>query len=115
MRRRLLLFLVSCLLGGAAAVLGSIAGAAAGKIGLFAGGVLGGLVGAVASTALAQRWRWIPPEAARATVIGTAIGFLAAAVVATQTLGSPVGPILITSLIGIGALAGAARGSREDL
>jgi hypothetical protein len=103
----LFLFVVSCLIGGAAAVLGSILGNAAGTTGLFGGAILGGLAGAVASTALARRFQWIRPEAARSTAAGTAIGFLAAAAVATQTLGSPVGPVLSTGLIGVGALLGA--------
>jgi hypothetical protein len=100
---------VSCLVGGASAVLGSIVGAAAGKRGLFAGAILGGLAGAVASASVARRLQWIRPEAARSTAVGTAIGFLAAAAVATQTLQSPVGPVLSTGLIGLGALFGAAR------
>lgn len=90
-------------------MLGSIVGGAAGKPGLFAGGVIGGLAGAIVSTVVARRMQWIHPEAARATAVGTAVGFLAAAAVATQTLSSPVGPILSTSLIGAGALIGAAR------
>jgi hypothetical protein len=61
----LFLFVVSCLIGGAAAVLGSILGNAAGTTGLFGGAILGGLAGAVASTALARRFQWIRPEAAR--------------------------------------------------
>jgi hypothetical protein len=112
MRRRLLLFVAACVLGGAAAVLGSMVGAATGKAGLFIGGIVGGLVGAVATAAVAQRWRWIRPDATRSTAVGTAIGFLAAAAVATQTLQSPVGPILSTGLIGIGALLGSRMRSR---
>ena len=109
MRNRLLLFLVSCFLGGLGGLLGSIVGNAGGKTGLFAGGVVGGLLGASSSGAVASARRWIPRSAAFRTSVGASIGFLAAALVATQTLGSPIGPVLSTSLIGLGALAGAGR------
>ena len=108
-RHRLLLFLVSCFLGGLGGVLGSILGNAGGKTGLFVGGVVGGLVGSASSGALASARRWIPRSAAFRTSVGASIGFLAAALIATQTLGSPIGPVLSTSLIGLGALAGAGR------
>jgi len=108
-RHRLLLFLVSCFLGGFGGVLGSIAGNAGGKTGLFIGGVVGGLLGASSSGAVASARRWIPRSAAIRTSVGASVGFLAAALIATQTLGSPIGPVLSTSLIGLGALAGAGR------
>jgi peptidoglycan/LPS O-acetylase OafA/YrhL len=108
-RHRFLLFLVSCFLGGLGGALGSIIGHAAGKTGLFVGGVVGGLLGAAASGAVASGRGWIPRSAAKRTSVGAAIGFLVAAFIATQTLGSPIGPIMSTSLIGLGALAGAGR------
>jgi len=109
MRPRFFLFVVSCLLGGGGGVLGSILGNAAGKTGLFVGGVVGGLV-ATSLTGVVARWRhWIPADRTWPTGVGAAIGFLAAALIATQTLGSPVGPILSTSLVGIGALLGSRK------
>lgn len=107
MRHRILLFIVACVLGGMGGILGSILGNAAGKNGLFAGGVVGGLIGASVSSLVARRRGWIRPEHVRATAVGASIGFLAAALIATQTLGSPIGPVLSTALIGIGALLGA--------
>jgi phosphotransferase system glucose/maltose/N-acetylglucosamine-specific IIC component len=107
MLNRLLLFAVACLLGGFGGAFGSILGNAAGKTGLLVGGVIGGLIAALLVGPIA-RWRgWIRPDRARATALGAAIGFLAAALIATRTLGSPVGPVLSTALIGIGALLGA--------
>jgi hypothetical protein len=94
---------------GLGGLLGSIVGNAAGKTGLFVGGVVGGLLGAASSGIVASRRHWIPRSATFRTSAGAAIGFLAAALIATQTLGSPVGPILSTTLIGLGALAGAGR------
>ena len=109
MRDRILLFVVSCILGGLGALLGSILGNAAGRVGLFTGGVLGGLVGAFLSGVIALKRGWIGPERLRPTVLGATIGFFVAVLIATQTLGSPIGPILSTGLIGVGALLGAGR------
>jgi hypothetical protein len=53
------------------------------------------------------RWRgWIGREHYWPTAIGAAIGFVAAAVLAVNTLSSSIGPALSTSLVGLGALAG---------
>ena len=109
MRHRLLLFFVSCFLDGLGGLLGSIVGHAAGNTGLFVGGVIGGLLGASSSGAVASGRGWIPRTATVRTSVGASIGFLAAALIATQTLGSPIGPILSTCLIGLGALVGAGR------
>jgi hypothetical protein len=48
------------------------------------------------------------------TAAGAALGFLAAAWIATHTLGSPIGPILSTTLIGLGALVGAGKQWRAN-
>jgi hypothetical protein len=109
MRHRLLLFVAACFLGGLGGLLGSIVGNTAGKTGLFVGGVVGGLVGAASVGPLARGRGWIPRTRMWSTAAGAALGFLAAAAIATRTLGSPIGPILSTSLIGFGALAGAGR------
>jgi hypothetical protein len=107
MRGRILLFIVACFLGGLGGALGSIVGNAAGKTGLFVGGVVGGLIGAFVTSLVAKGRGWIRPERVRPTAIGGAVGFLAAAAIATQTLSSPVGPVLSTLLVGVGALLGA--------
>ena len=109
--RLVLLFVTACLLGGAGGMLGSILGNAFGRTGLFVGGVVGGLI-LTSLTGIVAQWRgWIGREQVRTTGIGAMLGFLAAALIATRTLGSPVGPILSTCLIGLGALLGAKLGS----
>ncbi|HEX2723926.1 MAG TPA: hypothetical protein VHM24_13505 [Gemmatimonadaceae bacterium] len=50
---KILLFVVMCILPGAAAVGGSILGNAFGKTGLFVGAVIGGLIGVTAGTRIA--------------------------------------------------------------
>jgi len=98
------------LLGGAGGLVGSIAGSVFGTAGLFAGGLAGGLLVSPLSAAIAL-WRgWIAAPQYRRTVIGAAVGFVAAAGVAVSTLSSPVGPIAGSSLTGIGALIGSRVG-----
>ena len=103
---RFIFFVVMCVLGGIGGFAGSVLGAAFGRAGLFAGGLIGGVVIAPLSAKLAVRRRWIEPRQYLATAAGAALGFLAAAFVAMNTLSSPVGPVLSTALIGLGAIAG---------
>lgn len=113
--KRLSLFVFSCLLGGAGGILGSIVGNAAGKTGLFVGGFVGGLLATSCVGRVARARKWIAPPQVRSTSVGAMLGFSIAAVTATQTLGSPIGPVLSTSLIGVGALLGARRGRSGPL
>ena len=92
--------------GGAGGMLGSIVGAAFGHRGLFIGGFLGGLIASPCGAYLAARLHWIRADETNGTALGAALGFLAAATVAVNTLSSPVGPILSTLLIGAGGLVG---------
>ena len=106
---RVALFIVACLLGGAGGALGSIVGHSFGKTGLWAGGILGGLIASVLVARIALWRRWIVQTQYWPTVLGTAVGFLAACGVVVNTLSSPVGPFLSTLLIGAGAVLGASR------
>ena len=99
-------FIVTCILGGLGGALGSVVGAAFGQRGLFIGGVLGGLAMSLVSARLAIWRKWIGERQFWPTAFGTALGFLAAATVAVNTLSTPIGPILSTSLTGLGALTG---------
>lgn len=113
MRSRVLLFLTAMLLGGVGGFVGSILGNAGGQRMLFVGGFIGGVLIAPL-TARIGVWRgWVAPERATRTAIGAAIGFILAATIAVNTLSSPIGPIVSTSLIGIGAVLGAGRGAQS--
>jgi hypothetical protein len=103
------LFLVACALGGFGGALGSIVGHAIGEGGLWAGASLGGLLASMLIARIALWRRWIVRSQYWPTVLGTAIGFLLARAVAVNTLSSPVGPILSTLLIGVGAVLGSLR------
>jgi hypothetical protein len=103
---RLALFILACPLGGLGGALGSAAGHAFGKLGLWAGGILGGLVASMLIGRIALWQRWIVRSQYRLTVLGTLTGFVLASLVAVNTLSNPIGPVLSTALIGAGAVLG---------
>jgi hypothetical protein len=103
---RVLLFVSAIVVTGIFAAIGSMIGHFAGSTGVLVGGAMGGLFGVSVATRIAV-WRgWIGQKDALAATIGAGIGFVLAAFIAVNTLSSPVGPILSTLLVGIGALAG---------
>lgn len=111
--KRLATLALVWLLTGLGAVAGSILGNALGKTGLFAGAVAGGAVLAYFSPLVCSRLGWIASGARRNASVGALIGFMVAAPIAATNLRTPVIPVLICSLAGVGALIGAARASRE--
>jgi hypothetical protein len=108
-RRPILLFIVAVILAGAGGMLGSMAGNAAGH--LYVGGVIGGLIGAGAAAFIAGAAGWIDKSRRIPAAIGAMTGFAAAALIAVNTLSSPIGPVLSTLLVGIGAVIGARAGT----
>jgi hypothetical protein len=108
-KQRVGLFVVACVLGGFGGAAGSMVGHAFGKTGLWAGGIIGGLLMSIVTARIALWRRWIERSQFWPTTVGTAVGFLLAAAVAVNTLSSPIGPILSTLLIGLGAVAGSMR------
>lgn len=105
-----LLFVVSCVLGGFGGAVGSVIGHAGGQRGVWIGGVVGGLLGCIVAAAIARARAWIARSQFGATALGAGIGFVLAAGMASKTLSSPVGPVLSTALIGLGAIIGAYTG-----
>ena len=111
--KRAALFFLACAVGGAGGALGSMVGHAFGKTGLWAGGILGGVLASVLVARIAFWRRWIAQSQFWRTALGTGIGFLLASAVAVKTLSSPVGPIMSVLLIGGGALLGSVGGPTE--
>jgi hypothetical protein len=105
-------FITMCLLGGIGGFLGSVIGAFFGSRALFVGGFIGGILIVPISARVALWRRWIAPAQYWTTALGAALGFIAAATVAVNTLSNPIGPVLSTALIGVGALVGSRR--REE-
>jgi len=107
---RFALFVTATVIGGIGGFVGSVLGNAFGA--LFAGGFIGG-VAVAPVTAWVAKWRgWIDGPRFWPVAGGAAIGFLAAATLAVNTLSSPVGPVIASTLTGLGALAGARFGAR---
>jgi hypothetical protein len=105
-----MLFLLMCLLAGVGGAVGSMAGHAVGPGGLLTGGVIGGAAFVVAGIYLAARWGWIRKSQRTWTMVGGALGFTAAVLVALSTVASPIGPVLSTTLVGLGAVLGSRIG-----
>ena len=108
MWRELRLFLSFLICGAIGGFLGSVLGGAFGKRDLFAGGYIGGVLAVIGAAWLAAHLAWLPRRERTGAMVGGAAGFLAAATVAVNTLSSPVGPLLSTLLIGVGAFCGRA-------
>jgi hypothetical protein len=106
MMRRAKVFILLMMAAGAFAVAGSALAAAVAHRALFAGGIAGGLIGCFVGACLARRLKWIPASATKFVAIGACVGFAAAAAIAMNTLHSPLGPILSSLLVGVGALIG---------
>ncbi len=109
-------FLAAWAFAGVGAIIGSILGNAAGKRGLFAGAVIGGLLGVAAAVAGLAKQQWLLPEDRRGAFIGGAVGFAVAAPIAVTNLHTPITPVLICGLAGVGLLlgVGVARGWRRS-
>jgi hypothetical protein len=108
------ILMATWLAAGCGAVLGSMAGAAVSRTGLFVGAAIGGLAGIAAAAALLAAIGWLPRADTRAAFIGGAGGFAVATPIAVFNLHTPVTPVLSCALVGVGALLGigVARGWR---
>jgi hypothetical protein len=108
------LFIMAWGLAGLGAVLGSILGNALGKTGLFAGALVGGLAAIGATVVLVAKFGWLPKQDRRGAFVGGAVGLAVAAPIAVANLHTPVTPVLICALVGVGLLmgVGVARGWR---
>ena len=101
------------LLTGFGAVAGSILGNAAAKAGLFAGAVVGGATLACLSPLLCARLGWIAGAARRGASFGALLGVLVAAPTAATNLRTPVVPVLVCTLAGVGAVISGRRDSQR--
>ena len=110
------LFIAAWVLAGLGAVVGSVLGNGAGKPGLFAGAVIGGLVGIGAAVLIASKLQWLPGADRLAAFVGGSVGFAIASPIAVSNLHTPLTPMLICALAGVGSLlgVGVARGWRGN-
>ena len=87
-------------------MVGSILGNAAGKPGLFTGAIIGGIVGVGLAIVISAKLRWLPLSDRRGAFFGGVLGFAVAAPIAVSNLHTPVTPILVCGLTGVGLLLG---------
>jgi hypothetical protein len=104
--KNLLLFLITSALDAICILLGSFMGHSINSIGLFAGAIIGGIVGVAVAVWLSARLGLLERSSYAATFVGGLIGFVVAAVIAVKNLRGPVIPIAAVGLIGLGALLG---------
>lgn len=106
----LLVLLAAWGLAGLGAVLGSMLGNEAGRTALFGGAVVGGLIGVAVAVLVAGRLRWLPVEDRWGALAGGLVGFGIAAPIAVANLHTPVTPVLVCGLAGVGMLLGVGVG-----
>ena len=87
-------------------MIGSILGHGAGKTGLFTGAILGGLLGIVIAVGAGTKLKWLSSEDRAGALVGGMLGFGVAAPIAVTHLHTPVTPLLICGLAGVGLLVG---------
>ena len=104
-------FATATLFGGLGGFIGSVLGSGINSDALFIGGFVGGVLMAPVTAFVTKARGWIPRARFWTVAAGSAVGFLAAATLAVNTLSSPVGPLIATTLTGLGALAGARLGT----
>jgi len=109
-------FLAAWALAGLGSVIGSVLGRAAGKPGLFGGAIAGGILGVAAAVLVLTKVQWLLAEDRRGAFVGGIVGFAVAAPIAVTNLHTPVLPVLICGLTGVGLLlgVGVARGWRRS-
>jgi hypothetical protein len=104
-RKSVALFLLICLLSGAGILAGSVLGTRW-QNGLFAGAILGGLLGILLAAGLAIPLNLIERKNYLAVSIGGLAGFVPASAIALANLHTPLIPLASVTLIGCGALVG---------
>ena len=94
-------------LAGLGAVVGSILGHALGSTGLYVGAMVGGASNVSLATFLATRLGWLPRAVLGAATAGGVLGLCIGAPIAVSHLHTPITPVVVTSLAGVGVLLGA--------
>jgi hypothetical protein len=106
--KNLLLFVIVSGLDAGCILLGSFMGHSISSVGLFAGAIVGGIVGVAAAVWLAVRLHLLDRASYGATFLGGLVGFILAAVIAVKNLQGPLIPMASVALIGLGAILGKA-------
>ena len=87
-------------------MIGSVLGRGVGKAGLFAGAIVGGVLGVGAAVILVAKLQWLPLADRPSALVGGILGFAVAAPIAVTHLHTPMTPVLACGLAGVGVLLG---------
>jgi hypothetical protein len=107
------LFIIVCGLDGICIFLGSVLGNSMGRTGLFAGAVVGGIIGVAAALLLAARLKLLDRASYGAAFLGGVVGFGIAAVIAVKNLHGPLIPVASVGLVGLGSIIGKVTGRKR--
>src|SRR5258705_2049386 len=106
--RDLYLFLLVCVLAGFLTFGGSVLGHSMGQMGLFVGAVIGGFAGVGLAVWLSTRIGLLSKANFLPALIGGSAGFIVAALIAVNSLWTPIIPLASVALICVGTLLGKA-------
>ena len=109
----LILFLSVCIITGLSTFAGSIIGHAFGQQALFAGAVIGGITGMFLSCFIAGKIKKLQPLSFKSTFIGGIIGYAVAAIIAVNSLHSPLITAGSMAFAGLGAIVGYSLGKKN--
>lgn len=107
------LFIIVCGVDGVCIILGSVLGHSLGQTGLFAGAIVGGIIGVAAALLLAARLNLLNRSKYGAAFLGGVVGFIIAAIIAVKNLQGPLIPMVSIGIVGAGAIIGKTFGGKR--
>lgn len=105
--RTLRVVVLTWLLTDCGAVLGWALGKQLGRQELFLGAIVFGTLAILLAIRLLVRFQWLNPERRRGGSIGGLCAFALAAAFASTNMDTPLVPLLVMGLVGLGVIAGA--------
>jgi hypothetical protein len=102
----LLLFFIVCIITGITTFAGSVIGHLFGQQALFAGAIFGGISGVFLSCLIAIKIKKLQPANFKSTFTGGVLGYTIAAIIAVNSLHSPLITMGSMAFAGAGAVVG---------
>lgn len=109
--RHVRLVVLTWIITAAGALAGSLLGNVLGRKGFFVGAMVGGTLALLGAIQLAFALQWLDADRQRGGAIGGLVGFGFASTLAVMHLDTPIIPVLVASLVGVGVILGAGPGA----
>ncbi len=109
--RHVRVVMLTWVIAAAGAFAGSLVGGALGRKGFFVGATVGGTLALLAAIHLAAALQWLDVNRQRGGAIGGLVGLGFASTLAVMHLDTPIIPLLVASLVGVGVILGAGPGA----